>query len=99
MRTIAIEEHFLSAATAEAMKRDSTPTQRTGPSDAVTAKLMDLGEKRLADMDAAGIDVQVISHTASSSAGPLTEAESVRLASLANDQLAAALVIHPTRFG
>jgi predicted TIM-barrel fold metal-dependent hydrolase len=60
---------------------------------------MDLDEIRLADMDAAGIDVQVISHTASSSAGPLTEAESVRLASLANDQLAAAVVTHPNRFG
>jgi predicted TIM-barrel fold metal-dependent hydrolase len=102
LRTIAIEEHFLSAAAAEAMKRDGAPSRSGGANEAIMAerqaKLMDLGEVRLADMDAAGIDLQVISHTAFSLQSPLPEAESVRLAIQANDQLATAIAAHPTRF-
>ena len=70
MRTIAIEEHFLSAATAEAIGREGARRSSGGSSEAVTAKLMDLSEGRLADMDAAGIDMQVISHTASTTQSP-----------------------------
>jgi predicted TIM-barrel fold metal-dependent hydrolase len=98
MRTIAIEEHFLSAGIAEAMRQEGTSSGRGRSSD-ITTKLMDLGEVRLTDMDAAGIDVQVISHTAAGTETPLSETESVRLAREANDQLAAAVAAHPTRFG
>jgi predicted TIM-barrel fold metal-dependent hydrolase len=98
MRTIAIEEHFLSAGVAEAMKQEGTRSGQ-GRSGDITPKLMDLGEVRLTDMDAAGIDVQVISHTAAGTETPLSETESVRLAREANDQLAAAVAAHPTRFG
>ncbi len=100
MRTIAIEEHFLASGFGEAMRRNA-PGQRGGSNDAYMAerqaKLVDLGTTRLRDMDAGAIDLQVISHTAAVMGSPSPE-ESVRLAQQANDQLAAAAAVHPTRF-
>jgi uncharacterized protein len=100
MRTIAIEEHFLASGFGEAMRRNA-PSQRGGSNDAYMAerqaKLVDLGTTRLRDMDAGAIDIQVISHTAAVMGSPSLE-ESVRLAQQANDQLAAAVAVHPTRF-
>ena len=100
MRTIAIEEHFLASGFSEVMKRNAC-SQRLGSNEAYMAerlaKLEDLGTTRLRDMDAAGIDLQVISHTAPMM-GPLPPEESVKLARAANDQLAAAVAAHPTRF-
>jgi 2,3-dihydroxybenzoate decarboxylase len=60
-------------------------------------RLQDLGERRLADMDATGIDRQVISLTAP---GPqIFDADrAVAMATLANDQLADACRRHPDRF-
>jgi uncharacterized protein len=99
MRTIAIEEHFLAAGFIEAMRGQGP---RGGSIDAFMAereaKLADLGEIRLRDMDEAGIDVQVISHTAQVSPGSLPALEIVKLVGQANDQLAAAVAAHPTRF-
>jgi predicted TIM-barrel fold metal-dependent hydrolase len=100
MRTIAIEEHFLADGFREVMKRDAR-SQGGGSNAAFVAeqqaKLADLGSTRLKDMDAGGIDLQVISHTASGIV-PLPGGEGVRLAREANDQLAAAAVAHPDRF-
>ena len=63
----------------------------------IQAKLDDLGDQRLADMDAGGIDIQVISHGA-----PGTEqiepADAIELAREANDYLAASIAPHPDRF-
>jgi 5-carboxyvanillate decarboxylase len=60
-------------------------------------RLQDLGERRLADMDATGIDRQVISLTAP---GPqiFDTDRAVAMATLANDQLADACRRHPDRF-
>jgi 2,3-dihydroxybenzoate decarboxylase len=60
-------------------------------------RLQDLGERRLADMDATGIDRQVISLTAP---GPqiFDTGRAVAMATLANDQLADACRRHPDRF-
>ncbi len=100
MRTITVEEHFLSEGFRELIKRNA-PNQRGGALDAVLAqqqaKLVDLGPIRLKDMDANGIDLQVISHTALD-IPPLSRDEDVRLARAANDQLAAAVAAHPQRF-
>src|SRR5437763_9689631 len=100
MRTIAIEEHFLADGCREFMKR-AAPGQAGGWSRAfaaeLQAKLSDLGATRLKDMDAGGIDLQVISHTASAIV-PLPGDEAVRLAREANDQLASAVAAHPDRF-
>ncbi len=100
MRTIAIEEHFLADGFREARKRAASG-QAGGSSRAfaaeLQAKLSDLGATRLKDMDAGGIDLQVISHTASAIV-PLPGDEAVRLTRQANDQLAAAVAAHPDRF-
>ena len=61
------------------------------------AKLSDLGSIRLNDMDANGIDLQVISHSASGMIS-LPAQESIGVIRAANDQLAEAISAHPDRF-
>lgn len=60
-------------------------------------RLADLGEGRLADMDARGIDRQVIGLTAPGTQ-VLSRDKAVALAELANDRLAEACRAHPDRF-
>ena len=91
-RTITLEEHF------------STPTFTEGPGRylknrpaKLIEKLCDLGDLRIADMDAAGIDVQVLSLTAPG-VEQLDATEAVELARDANDLLADAVRRHPSRF-
>jgi uncharacterized protein len=99
MRTITIEEHFLAEGFIAAMRGQGP---RDGTTDAFVAerevKLADLGEIRLRDMDESGINVQVISHTAQVAPGSRPPSETVNLVRQANDQLAAAVTVHPTRF-
>jgi 2,3-dihydroxybenzoate decarboxylase len=64
---------------------------------AVFARLLDLGERRIADMDAAGIDRQIISLTCPG-VQVLPRDQAVAMAVLANDQLADACKQHPDRF-
>lgn len=93
MRTIALEEHFW------------TPALASPPGTGVLsllgaeldAPLRDLGEGRLAGMDAAGIDVQVISHNAPA-AQHLPADEAVTRSQEANDLLATAVRAYPDRF-
>jgi uncharacterized protein len=93
VRTIALEEHFW---TAELAAPPGTgPLAAWGPQ--VGDQLRDLGSSRLADMDANGIDLQVISHVAPA-AQARAGAEGPALARKANDQLAAAVRAHPDRF-
>jgi 5-carboxyvanillate decarboxylase len=63
----------------------------------VSERLQDLGARRLADMDAAGIDMQILSLT-SPGVQVLKSDVAVAMARLANDQLAEAVRRHPTRF-
>ena len=63
----------------------------------VHQRLVDLGERRIADMDAMGIDMQVISIT--SPGVQVFEAElATSLAHQANDRLSEAIKAHPDRF-
>src|SRR5258708_7246065 len=96
MRTITIEEHFLADGFREVMKKDSS-RQRGSLNPELQAKLGDLGSMRLKDMDASGIDMQVISHMTS---GIVSQpgGETIRLVREANDQLASAVTAHPNRF-
>jgi 2,3-dihydroxybenzoate decarboxylase len=64
---------------------------------AILARLQDLGERRIADMDAAGIDRQIISLTCPGTQ-ILARDQGVAMATLANDQLAQACRTYPDRF-
>lgn len=56
----------------------------------------DLGDNRLRDMDAHGIDVQIVSYSSPAQFAPADEA--VPLTRAANDRLAQAIAAHPDRF-
>ena len=61
MRLIALEEHYR-APMLESVAARRDPPAPGSPMARLQTKLDDLGENRLTDMDAGGIDVQVISH-------------------------------------
>jgi 5-carboxyvanillate decarboxylase len=60
-------------------------------------RLQNLGPERIADMDASGIDMQVLSLT-SPGVQVFDAATANSLAASSNDELAAAIARHPTRF-
>src|SRR2546421_569130 len=86
MRVVALEEHFWTPGLAAVAGMDLVAPQG-GPRD---RQLRDLGACRLADMDAAGIDLQVISHCAPG-AQHLPPAEAFERAMEAYDVLAPAV--------
>lgn len=96
MRVIAIEEAFTYPPVRQAADRFAMFRSQARWRE-IEERLEDLGAARLADMDAAGIDVQVISHTPP---GPesLEPAQARLLAREANDALAQAVAAHPNRF-
>ena len=96
MRTITLEEHF---ATPEFLKATAQlqSAARVDFVKPVESKLLDLGQGRIADMDAAGIDLQVLSLTWAG-LDRLEGATATALAHDANDRLAAAVREHPKRF-
>lgn len=90
---IALEEHFQLTEL-----NDTYPPLDKNRVPAIVERLESLGELRIREMDEAGIDIQVLSHSAPS-VQKLTDAEAaVRLARAANDHLAAAVRAHPDRF-
>jgi uncharacterized protein len=100
MRTITLEEHFASPAFLNGPGKKLKEQAATFGDRAarLLEQLTDLGEKRIAEMDKAGIDMQVLSLTAPG-VEQLEPAEAIALSSEANDFLAAAIAKHPTRFG
>jgi hypothetical protein len=93
MRTIALEEHFW---TPELASAPGTGVLARTDGGQLDARLRDLDKDRIADMDATGIDVQVISHVAPGAQGR-PGAEGIATARRANDQLAQAVARHPGR--
>jgi 2,3-dihydroxybenzoate decarboxylase len=88
---IALEEHYYDAELA------ATFDGPEGRAPELRRRLLDVGELRLAEMDAAGIDVQVLSHGAPS-VQRLDAETAVWMARGANDRLAEAIQRHPDRF-
>ncbi len=99
MRTITLEEHFATPGFFEGPGRElKNRAEKVGGRYAnLIARLCDLGAKRLAEMDAAGIDMQVLSLTAPG-VEQLAAAEAAALAREANDYVADAVKNHPSRF-
>ncbi|MGH9108358.1 MAG: amidohydrolase family protein, partial [Acidimicrobiales bacterium] len=88
MRVIALEEHFTAP---------GLPVHGPGRKPEIGARLAEMGQQRLADMDEAGIDVQVLS---ASSPGTHLQApaDAIATARDANDLLADTVAAHPDRF-
>ncbi len=89
---IALEEHYCDP---EVKSRFEDLDAALPP--AVAALLDDVGQGRLADMNAAGIDIQVLSHSAPS-LQKLDADVAVPLARRANDRLSETVRAHPDRF-
>lgn len=94
MRTIAIEEHFLTTSFLKAIgDRDVAVRPEFQQTQ---AKLIDLGKGRIADMDEAGISMQVLS-LATSGLDGLAAVDAVPIVRDVNDELAQAISANPDR--
>ncbi|MFH1487468.1 MAG: amidohydrolase family protein [Pseudomonadota bacterium] len=93
-RTITLEEHFATPAFIEGPGRQ----HKERPQSALLIEqLCDLGDRRIADMDDGGIDVQVLTLVAPG-VDQLDAAEAIEMARDINDILADAVQRHPSRF-
>src|SRR5918994_6950638 len=105
MRTITLEEHYATEAFMEGPGRElkaQAEAARSHPQVAagyekLIEQLCDLGDGRISAMDAAGIDVQVLSLTFPG-VEQLEAAEGVAFARETNGLLAEAVRRHPSRF-
>jgi hypothetical protein len=100
VRTITLEEHF---ATPEFLdgpgrKLKERALKFGGAAANLLEQICDVGDKRVAEMDAAQIDMQILSLT-SPGAEQLEAAEAAAFARRTNDYLADALRKYPTRLG
>jgi len=94
---IALEEHYSDPAVVNRSGDGAGAMRPGGFMSFLAGRIEDLGEVRLAEMDRAGIDLQVISHTPS----PIQQvgaAEAVELARATNDRLHDAVDRHADRF-
>ena len=98
MKIIAFEEHYTLPAIADA--HPNSPSKlfdvARGGRGWPPPGIEDLGEGRIAAMDAAGIDVQILSNVPGVEAVEIPQA--VELARQANDAVVAAAAEHPDRF-
>jgi len=95
MRIITLEEHTID----DALEAGASPTAHETPPvtfpPALADTLRDLDDSRLADMDANGIDVQILSTLGAQVLPASNAAELVRAA---NDRMADAITRHPDRY-
>jgi uncharacterized protein len=100
MRVIAIEEHWTTEGIDQALR--AQPAGARDESVAlndrgdIPARLLEIGEQRVAAMDAAGVDVQIISLAPPGTHG-LPAREAVALSRDANDRASEAVDRYPTR--
>jgi len=99
MRTITVEEHFVTPAYAQgAGKSVIDRFKNSGPDGTlIIERLFEIGDKRVAEMDAAGIDMQILSLNAPG-VEQIEPVDAIPCARDANDFLAEAVKRHPKRF-
>ena len=101
MKIIALEEHFAFPNVIQAWRsadaRAQVPSLASFAQGGIADRLLDFGEARLTAMDAAGIDVQVLSLTTPGVQG-LSADDARLLASESNDLLASVIRSRPDRF-
>jgi predicted TIM-barrel fold metal-dependent hydrolase len=99
MRTIAVEEHFATTAFVQGPgKQFFERFKNMGSRGAqIAERLFEMGSKRVTEMDAAGVDMQVLSLN-SPGVEQAEPAEAITCAREANDFLADAIKQHATRF-
>ncbi|HTR37016.1 MAG TPA: amidohydrolase family protein [Bryobacteraceae bacterium] len=101
MRTITLEEHFVTPGFLEGpgrglLERAARPGDRMAN---LLEQLRDVSERRIAEMDAARIDMQVLSLNSPGLEQVEDAGASAALAEEANDFVAAAIERNPSRFG
>lgn len=97
MKKIALEEHFI-VPSLEDRLIEGMPVVTPEAQRMLVDLLSDLGERRLAAMDAAGIEISVLSISGPGVQVEPDAARAVDLAREANDLLANAVARHPTRY-
>jgi predicted TIM-barrel fold metal-dependent hydrolase len=100
MRVITLEEHFATPLFLDGPGQDlkKAALKFEGRAIKLIEPLCDIGDKRLAAMDAAGIDFQMLSLT-SPGTEQLDAGDAIALARDTNDAVAEAVKKHPKRFG
>lgn len=97
MRIITLEEHITTPAILKASSNGDASVLSSAYVHALHARMLDVGDGRLADMDGSGISVQVLSISAS----PIDKMELSAAQALArdtNEALAGAVKAHPHRY-
>ena len=103
MRTVALEEHFSVPSLVRRISPEAIAKRGFGKRTMLPGRvnplelLPELGDQRLASMDANGISVQVLS-ISGPGADLVDGAEGVAIARATNDHLAEAIARHPDRF-
>src|SRR3954453_14333068 len=97
MRTIGLEEHFVTEELAGYGAGTATIAEPHVWAE-MSRRLLDLTGARLERMDAAGLDVQVLSLNSPGLQAEPDAATAVSRATAVNDLLAATIEAHPTRF-
>lgn len=93
-RLITLEEHF---ATPDYTKGDGGAF-RVDFAESVARRIADIEQTRLPEMDATGVDVQVLSLTTPGVQSETDAKVAIERARSSNDQIARAIAAHPTRF-
>jgi len=100
MRVIAIEEHWTTKRIDQALQTQPEPSRDESVAlnerGDIPARLLDIDEQRIAAMDAAGVDVQILSIAPPGTNG-LRAREAVALSRDANDRVSAAVDAYPSR--
>jgi predicted TIM-barrel fold metal-dependent hydrolase len=91
-QVIAIEEHYLDTDV------DEKVNKRAGGGEHTRNRLLDMTDVRIKEMDAAGIDIQVLSHCPPG-AQAFDPDEAAERSKGVNDRLKAVIDSHPDRFG